>query len=285
MRSAHRLIWLPLFLASAFGLGTLVGCSNGKADVTLDGFVKKVFEPRRTPQQQMLIAVSDSDADIRRSAVVKVADSKQRNADWAVKGLVAIALYETDSQTRCVAVRSLGQSGDPRAAEAFLKIMNFRDYPPQEVRPPDDVCRWDVVLGLGRLSGQGVVPEESRATAEETLRNALKRDSSWHVRAAAAAGLANFPTDDSVRGLLAGLRDENFTVAYECDRSLTALSGDAHGCSTIGWDDWYAANEASLFAKRGTVPPEKLPPYTTKIGKFTYDTRQFFWWMFPGKKE
>ena len=68
----------------------VAGCGQGGFDVALDDAVKKVFTPRRTPQQYMLIAVSDADPDLRRKAVSKVAQSKKRDEEWAIKGFVAI---------------------------------------------------------------------------------------------------------------------------------------------------------------------------------------------------
>lgn len=275
---AGLLALLPLALAS-------VGCGSGKSGTTLDSLVKGVLKPRLTPQQHMLVAVSDSDADLRRDAIARVAASKQHDADWAVKGLCAVALLETDPQVRCAAIRGLGQSRDARAVEALLKLLNFRDFPPREVRPPEDECRWDALAGLGLLSKANVVPAESQPTAAEMLQVALKRDSFWPARVAAAQALVSYPSAETLQALLLGLADENFTVAYESDRALTALTGAAPGGSALAWQQWLAEHPDNVFAHRGEIPPGKEPPYTNQVGKAVYDTRQFFWWLFPGRKE
>jgi hypothetical protein len=109
----------------------------------LDAGFRRLFTPQRTPQQYMLIAVSSEDADARRDAVTQIARSKQSKAEWAIKGFVAIAQLESDPQARCVAIRALARTGDPRAVETVLKILNHREYPPQEVWPPDALCLHD----------------------------------------------------------------------------------------------------------------------------------------------
>ncbi|MFQ5806329.1 MAG: HEAT repeat domain-containing protein [Phycisphaerae bacterium] len=130
------------------------GCSGQefKLDRTLDAAVKRIFKPRRTPQQYMIIAVSDADPDVRRDAVAKIAKSKKHDQEWAIKGFVAIALLESDPQARCVAIRALGRTRDQRAVETCLKILNYRRQPSDQVVPPDDLCRWDATEALADLA-------------------------------------------------------------------------------------------------------------------------------------
>jgi hypothetical protein len=40
-----------------------------------------------------------------------------------------------------VALRALARTGDPRAVETALKILNYQSYPPQEVWPPVPLVR------------------------------------------------------------------------------------------------------------------------------------------------
>ena len=87
---------------------------------------------------------------------------------WAIKGFIAISLLESDPQTRCVAVRGLGRTGDPRAVDTCLKILNHRAYPAAEVYPPDDLCRWDATDALVSLSAQPLT-DEQRPRAIDTF--------------------------------------------------------------------------------------------------------------------
>lgn len=255
------------------------GCSNA----SLDASFKKVFTPKRTPQQEMIIAVSDADPDVRREAVGKIAHSKLSSADWAVKGFVAIALLESDPQARCVAVRALGEIADPRAADTCLKILNYGDYPPAEVRPPDDLCRWDATDSLAKRATAGVLPEMT-ATVRDTFLDRLKNDSNRHVRIAAARGLSNFAEPEIVQALIAALYDIDLAVAHECEQSLALLTGVTHHCDPYAWEQWYEANESALFARGGTLPESRRPPYEGRWDKFKYDTGQVVDWLFPGSK-
>ena len=262
------------------------GCSGneGKFDATLDSAFKKIFTPRRTPQQYMIIAVSDADPDLRRDAVAKVAESKKHDQEWAIKGFVAIALLESDPQARCVAIRALGSIGDRRAVETCLKILNYREHPPEQVRPPNDLCRWDATAALAELAA-GLVPEELRGEVLETLLDRLRGDPDRHVRIAAARGLQHFAELPAVRGLIDGLRDEDFAVVHECEQSLAWLTGVTHNCEPYLWEQWLSAHEDDVFAEGGTLPESRRPPYDSRWGKMTYQTKQFLQWIFPGSKE
>ena len=221
---------------------------------------------------------------MRRSAAAKVADSKKLDEDWAIKGFRTIALLESDPQTRCVAVRALAQTNDPRAVETFLKLLNYQEHSPTEVRPPGDLCRWDATSALADKSA-GLLDGDLRAEAGETLLERLRNDSDRHVRICAARGLRHYAAPATVRGLIAGLRDKDFTVIHECEMSLAYLTGVTHDCDPYAWDHWYQQNESALFVQGGELPESRKPPYDGRWSKRWYNTRQFFRWMFPGKKE
>ena len=273
----------PLVLTMAAAL-LLTGCESGGLDASFDAAIKTVLQPRRTPQQHMLIAVSDPDPDIRRMSIAKVAESKQRDREWAIKGYVAIALLESNPHVRCVAVRALGQTRDPRAVQTCLKILNYRDYPPDEVYPPDDLCRWDATAVLAE-SAAGPLADESRDGVMRTLLERLRSDPDRHVRIAAAGGLRNFSELDVLRGLIYGLRDQDFTVAHECEQSLAWLTGVTHDCDAFRWEQWLVGHEADAFANGGQLPESRRPPYESRWGKRWHDTKQTIKWLFPGSKE
>ncbi len=247
--------------------------------------VQKLFEPRRTPQQNMLIAVSDADADIRRQAVAKVADSDLHTHDWAVRGFVAIALLESDPHARCVAIRGLARGGDVRAAAVCLKILNHREFPPVEVREPEDVVRWEACNALAELCAREAVPEPDRPRARESFMTLLLADANRNVRIAAARGLASFPDREVLGVLIEGLRDPEFAVTHACERSLAELTGLTHQCSVVEWQKWLASEPADPFARAGQLPESMQPPYDTKLEKMAYDTRQVVEWLWPGRKK
>lgn len=264
----------------------LSGCADtgGRIDAAFDSAFKKLFQPRRSPQQYMLAAVSDSDADVRREAVGRVARSRKVREDWAVKGLIAIATLESEPQTRCVAIRALASTDDLRAADVMLRILNYNDQPPAEIRPPEDEARWEATVALADLSQRGRVPADLLDAARATLLERLKRDFNRLVRVAAARGLGHYAHPDVLAGLIDGLRDPDFAVAAECETALVRLTGHTESYSAPAWEAWAREHGDALFAGRGTVPDARKPPYTTRMGKFAYDARQVWEWMFPPKK-
>lgn len=272
-------------LPSAVAAMLLAGCSDAKIDSTLDAAVQKLFATRRTPQQYMVLAVSSEDADVRRDSVARISKSKQHDREWAIKGFVAIALLESDPQTRCVAIRALGRTGDPRAVETALKILNYRDHPPQEVWPPVALCRWDALKVLADMSGAGQIPEEHRAQVSRTLLERLRLDADRHARIAAARGLGYCPGEDTVRALIEGLRDEDFAVVHQCEGSLVRLTGRTHGGDVLAWEAWLEANRGDLFAHAGEIPESRRPPYRNGWEKAGYDARELIRWLWPGTKE
>lgn len=275
----------PRLVAAILVLPLVAGLSGCGGGPSLDAAFKKIFEPRRTPQQYMILAVSDADPDVRRSAVAKIATSKEKNRDWAVRGYIAIALLEDDPQARCVAIRALAATRDARAAETLLKLLNYKDHPPAEVRPPDDSTRWDAVIALADLS-DGAVPEESRDLARNTFIAHLKSDPDRLVRGAAARGLGWYPGEDVLTTLIEGLRDEDYSVVHECESSLVKLTGVTNYASYAGWKNWAENHANAPFADAGAIPPSRRRPYSTRWGKFTYDTRQTLrYWFLPDKKE
>ncbi len=274
-------------LAALFTLMVLVlsGCQEGMVETKLDQGFKQLFQPRKTPQQYMLVAVSSEDPDLRRDAVARISKSKDYDREWAIKGFVAIALLDSDPQTRCVAMRALARTGDPRATETALKILNYRDYPPQEVWPPVALVRWDATVALADLSAAGKVPEEQRERVHKTLLERLRLDADRHARIAAARGLAYYPADQTVRALIEGLRDEDFAVAHQCEESLVRLTGRTHDADSAAWEQWLAENQDDVFAHSGEIPESRRPPYRNRWEKAAYDTADLIRWLWPGSKE
>ena len=266
-------------------LVTACALGGGCSDAQMDSFAVNLFKPRRTPEQNFVAAFASEDADLRRDALAKVAKSKKHDRDWAIKGYVATALLDTDAQARCVALRALQRTGDPRAVETALKLLNYREYPPREVRPPGPLCRWDATELLAKLSEAGNIPEEHRERVRTTLADRLRDDTERHVRIAAARGLDQYPHEASVEALIDGLRDQDFAVVHQCEESLVRLTGFAHHCEALAWTEWLEQHRSDLFAHANEVPESRRPPYRNRVEKIGYDFKQFVRWLIPGRKE
>lgn len=253
-------------------------------DASFDQAIKKIFTPKRTPQQYLLVAVSDSDADRRREAVVKVAESKKRDQEWALKGFIAMSMLESDPQTRCIAIRALSGSDDPRAAEVLLKILNYQNEPPAEIRPPTAVCAWEAAAALASLSARGVIPQDKREHARETFERLLESHRERHVRISSARGLGFYQQNESVEALIAALRDRDFAVVHTCEEALVRLTGHTENCVAHAWEEWYKQNKDNVFAHAGEIPESRRKPYATRWGKFLHNTKQIGEWLIPSSK-
>lgn len=265
----------------------MLGCATTtdfSIDNSLDALVKKLFEAPRTPQQSMLYAVSDNDPDMRREAIAQVATSDDAQSEWAMKGFVAVALLESDPQTRCVAIRALGRSRDPRAVDTCIKIINSADYPPADVRPPDAVARWDATDVLAVFALEGKLDAAQRGVVRDILLDRLANDRERHVRVAAAYGLGAYRERGVLEALIAALRDEDFAVAGACETSLVALTGETHACNAREWEAWLKSSGGDPFARAGQVPESRRKPYDGRWSRAWYETKEFFRWLYPGSK-
>lgn len=263
----------------------LLALSAGCSDSKLDASFRRVFEFRKTPQQYALIAFSDADPDVRRDALTRLARSRQFDRDWAIQGYVTIALLESNDQTRCIAVRALARCNDPRAVSTLLMLLNHEQHPPEAVRPPTDIVRWDATLGLAELCEQGHVTPTDADGVRNTFIARLKGDADYHVRTAAARGLGCYTSEESLAALIAALRDERFAVAYAAEDSLARLTGVTHGCSALAWEQWLAEHPTDRLSGDGQLPAARQPPYRNRWEKAMWTTRQMYRALFPGRKE
>lgn len=277
----HRLSCAALLLGVLFA----GGCQDPEIEFNLSDLKSDLFAPKRPPRECMLVATSESDADTRREALVRVVRSDQYAESWAVDGFVAIALLEIDPQTRCVAIRALARIGDERCADTLLRILNFAAEDPHTVRPPADVCRADAAEGVARLLEAGKMNDKQRALAGTILRPLVTTDSSAAVRRAAARSLGFIRDPESIRTLITGLRDTEFTVVYACEEALVRLAGVTHRTNVADWEAWFDANHENPFANAGRIPDERRNPYDGPLGKAVHEMKQTWEWIFPAAAE
>jgi len=238
---------------AAVGLMASVGCSGQQADKT----VKRWFA-RKNPQQQMLVALEDEDADARRKAIEAIARSSWVRSDQAVKALAAIARTDPEPTVRCAAIRALGRCYDTRPVEPLWMILNYADYPDQ-VRPPPVQVRWDAVEVLAECARLGLIPLDKQQAVCETLIAHALDDESRDVRIAAVRALAAFQNRRALQALISALHDSDFGVVFEAERSLIALTGRTFRYDADAWQAWL--NEtADPFERAGQVPESLRGP-------------------------
>jgi hypothetical protein len=250
-----RIAPAALTLISLAGLA-IAGCAGGER-------IRRAILPP-DPQQAMTTAMNaDAPAGERRTALRDVAESRSATATWAVDGYLQIIQTERDAQLRSIALRALPASGDSRALPTLMNVA--KESPDARSAGPgaanDDLCRWDAVLGIEKMSRAGAIPPDQQDAAVAVLAEALRRDPSRHVRTAAATALGTFQRPAAVDALISGLRDPHFAVTHASDSALVALTGQNFHCDPASWEQWRNANRDALFANAGRVPEDRRAGY------------------------
>jgi hypothetical protein len=161
------------------GVVLLVGCNSSGRD----------FKLISSGRDDMAIAVSDQPADVRREAATRVAESRSHDEPWAREGFTSLALLDEDTQTRCVAMRALGDSKDPNATLTLVRVLQRATKPDDGVREPSSGTRWDAAKVLADRLAEGKVVERDLPLVVAVLGERLRNDLSKHVRGEAARGL------------------------------------------------------------------------------------------------
>lgn len=246
--SAARCLCGPV-LVGWIGLVLALGCT----DQQIDRAVKSIFY-RRPPGQELFRALQQDDADRRREAVCALARSPAVAQRWAVQAFGTIARTDPDPQVRCAAIQALGRSGDPLAVEPLLMILNSRQHDGAVAYPPTDEVRWDATAVLCQLCGWGLVPDQHRQQAKQTLMRLLSQDPNRHVRLEAARGLRYFQEDPKVlQSLIEALKDRDFGVCYEAEASLGSLTGRRFNYDAQAWQGWLERTD-DPFSAAGQAP-------------------------------
>ncbi|HUW81801.1 MAG TPA: HEAT repeat domain-containing protein [Phycisphaerae bacterium] len=246
---AARLVLLASVLALSPG-----GCT----DAQLDAGVKSLFN-RRSPGQELFVALQEDDPDRRRQAVRAIARSDVVAQQWAVKAFETIARTDPDPQVRCAAIRALGRSGDSAAVAPLLMILNWRENPTRVPYPPDDEVRWDATAVLASLAGWQLVADQDEPQARSTFARLLQKDENRNVRLEAARGMGCLNADRAALDVLVtGLNDRDFGVVYECEQSLIKLTGMTFDYDSQAWTDWLGKT-SDPFALAGHTPTTLMP--------------------------
>jgi len=242
-----------MLLVPVFVLGQ-AGCT----DAQLDAGVKSLFN-RRSPGQELFVALQEDDPDRRRQAVRAIAKGDVVAQQWAVKAFETIARTDPDPQVRCAAIRALGRSGDAGAVGPLLMILNWREHPSRVPYPPDEEVRWDATAVLANLAGWGLMADQDQPQVRGTFTRLLQEDEDRNVRLEAARGLGCLGADRTTLDVLvAALSDRDFGVVYESEQSLIKLTGMTFDYDPQAWTDWLGKTP-DPFALAGHTPTALMP--------------------------
>jgi HEAT repeat protein len=147
----------------------------------------------------LLIALNDSDKEVRAEAVTSLATIFQRNqgkdpSQEALEPLSKLVRYDADNKVRFAAVDALGALADERAVDELIKIVDFRVT---DIR-------------ILRAEGAKLLGQKKIKRAESALIGALLEDPDTDVRRAAAWALGEAGGPEAVKALEIIAQDPHF---------------------------------------------------------------------------
>jgi hypothetical protein len=234
-----------MMLLAAAGL-FLVGCSQGTAR-KWKGKLK-----RYSASENYGLALESDDADQRREAVVRIAESRYVTGENAFYVLDAVARTDPVVQNRCIAIRALAGYSDDRPVATLLKIWQANPGDDQAL-PADNDIRWETALAFQSLERKGVLAGDQRDMVRDLFVEMLDTGPTRNVRIVAAEALGSFKDRKVLNALIATVRNRDFAIADRAERSLIALTGITHNYDADAWANW-VANTQDPFAKAGETP-------------------------------
>jgi hypothetical protein len=208
--------------------------------------------------ENLHLALEDEHPDVRRDAVIRIGKSRYVDSEEAYQVLDAVARTDPADQVRCVAIRSFARYDDPRPVEPLLSILSATDTTGNAI-PASDTVRWDTTTTLVELEEKGLIHGDQRDEVMRQLISLLASDSFRNVRLTAAAGLGSFQDRAVFPPLIEALRDPDFAIADQAERSLIRLTGTTHNYDPDEWNAWLA-QQNDPFANAGHEPPTTRPP-------------------------
>ena len=250
-----------------FGPGLLLGaalavaCAGGCSDAQ-----KRMWKPR-SAQDNYATALEAQNADQRREAVARIAESHYVESRDAFDVLDVVARTDPVSQIRCIAIRALATYRDNRPVPTFLAVLQARPGS-DEALPADEHVRWEAVSALNALTRKGLLTDPQRQAAPALLIAMLETENDRQIRIAVIEGLGLHPDRRVLTPLIGSLRNEDFAVADAAERSLIALTGVTHDYDADAWARW-VAEASDPFEKAGQVPVTTRPAGPTWWDKQT----------------
>jgi hypothetical protein len=243
----------PLLLA-LIALLIATGCSSHKKRYHKPGLLVTEADARRYIRK----ALEDPDADVRRAAIQQLAKTRHANLPVVVDGLAVAARTDPSESVRCAAVRALAELKNDEAVETVLVLLDDSAGNPT-VRPAGAELRWEAMQALHAYAKDANLDPHSRDKTRIIAVTALASDPARDVRLEAAKLLGNFATPDTLRALIDGLRQRDFGVVYESERSLMRLTGKTFDRDAARWETWLNTTTRP-FADRGSLDDTLEPP-------------------------
>ncbi|MCG3180061.1 MAG: hypothetical protein BIFFINMI_02415 [Phycisphaerae bacterium] len=208
-------------------------------------------------------AVGSDNPDTRREAVNWLGEPARVDQQSVVKLLGVVLASDQDPTVRSAAARALGRSMRPEASEPLVAALEDKDR-------------------YVRLESTNALIGRKSDNVKRALMVRLARDEFVQVRVAAARGLGDYPERRVLESLIASLRDPDFAVQYESERSLNALTGFAFEYDPDAWSRWLngLGPDGDPFAQAGRIPPSLQKPQPSLLDRMGDAARRsWHWWQ------
>ena len=230
---------------------------------------------RRSPQQAAVVALKGDNPDERYQALCEIAKSKSYKDEWAVTTLTVIARTDPNASVRALAMRTLGRVGDERVVAPLSEGLN----------DPNPKVRAEAAYALSRIDFAHIkVDRKIIAKVEHNLKSVLTSDESVDVRINAAEALGQFKDKSVLFALISALKDKDFAVRFQAEKSLVKLTGRTFYGNPARWLEWLEKTK-NPFKDAGTIPPELIKPKLNPWQRMRERMYQFYLdWQGPAKQ-
>jgi len=201
--------------------------------------------------------LSRSNADDRREAVARLAESGDYARAEVFHVLDAVARTDPATQIRCIAIRGLARYKDDRPVGTMLAVLQASKAGNKAI-PADDDVRWEALHTLAELDQRKALGDAQREIARDLAIRMAEFDTSRNVRITATEMLGCFKDRAVLSPLIRLLRERDFAIAERAELSLIALTGTTHDFDADAWEAWVAQTR-DPFAKAGQIPQTTRP--------------------------
>lgn len=212
----------------------------------------------RSPSENYRNALEATNADERRDAVARIAESPQVDSENAFHVLDVVARTDPVTQIRCVAIRAFSQYDDSRPVPTLLAVLQA-DENSGESLPINDTIRWDAATVLVTLLEKDLLTPEQQTTARDLFLDMIDQSRERRLRLVGIEGLGYIQQPEVIMPLIRSLRAEpDFAVADAAENSLIMLTGRTCDYDPDAWEEWLARAD-DPFAHAGELPDIERP--------------------------
>ena len=262
-RLMHRLWLLTLICLLALPLG--LGCSGKKYEIRFR---------KRSPQAVTIDALKNDNPDIRYKSLKELAKSNSYKDDWAVMSIEVIARTDPSPSVRALAVHTLGRVADKEVVKVLKEALN----------DPNGRVRAEAAWALAQIDFENIgMNKKERESVSQALSASLASDESVDVRINSAMALEHFKDRKVLYALIAALKDKDFAVQFQAEKSLVLLTGKTFYGNADKWVAWFEDTK-NPFENSGHIPPELVKPKRSSWQRTKgYFYRLYLDWQGPAK--